>query len=429
MLRIGQCEEWLGDPQAAADAYLAAAEKHADLPLARVLGHEYAARAYESAGEFEKALVEHRRALEGWDNTFGLRYSTFVWRSPKPQDPFVRSTDVAEVTKESLLPRIAQLEKSLEAPGGALLERGRALLVNGRHQEAAAQLQRMIAEHPDSPAAPDARALAHRARLEHALQLADVERSDSDEAAALKLLEELAREPVDFAVTAAGISRASILWKRGEAAEAEKLMRDVLTGWHAQQRASAPEAGLEADVAEIRRAVFLPRGGAIYGSGHWSAFNWPAAASPFAVVNADVRVKQHDGEITRVTRVQTFPEAGVDKVLFFNTGQLTLLQHTIARLGGTRRREPRQIMETPNQPVGDAVNIVKLWNMMFPARPGHWLRWEIETYPVITEIHFTNPERTKAAAKVTIGYSGATVELEKEAGKWMAKRLTNQWMA
>jgi hypothetical protein len=54
--------------------------------------------------------------------------------------------------------------------------------------------------------------------------------------------------------------------------------------------------------------------------------------------------------------------------------------------------------------------------------------WEIETYPVVTEIEFTNVERTRASARVTIGYEGGTVELEKEGGTWVAKRLTNRWI-
>jgi hypothetical protein len=91
-------------------------------------------------------------------------------------------------------------------------------------------------------------------------------------------------------------------------------------------------------------------------------------------------------------------------------------------------REPRQIVETPNQPIGDSMQLIRVWSKFFHARPGHWGGWELETYPVITEIQFTNPERTKAAARVTIGYSGATVELDKEDGKWIAKRLTNWWI-
>ena len=98
------------------------------------------------------------------------------------------------------------------------------------------------------------------------------------------------------------------------------------------------------------------------------------------------------------------------------------------KLGGTRRRQPQAIMETPNQPVGDSMQILRLWNKFFHARPGHWGGWETETYPVIREIQFTDIARTKASARVTIGYSGATVELEKEEGRWVAKRLTDRWV-
>ena len=51
-----------------------------------------------------------------------------------------------------------------------------------------------------------------------------------------------------------------------------------------------------------------------------------------------------------------------------------------------------------------------------------------ETYPVVTQIEFVNAERTKANASVTIGYSGATVVLEKVDGTWRAVRLANQWI-
>jgi hypothetical protein len=124
----------------------------------------------------------------------------------------------------------------------------------------------------------------------------------------------------------------------------------------------------------------------------------------------------------------TQPLDAPSKVLVFDTDQIAFLKKMVATLGGTKRREPGHVMETPNQPVGDAMQILGLWRKFFPARPGHWGGWEIETYPVITEIAFTNAERTKAAARVTIGYSGATVELEKEAGIWVARRLTEQWI-
>lgn len=91
---------------------------------------------------------------------------------------------------------------------------------------------------------------------------------------ALEALEALAHEPLDFAVTAARIASASLLWTRGERAEAEATLQGALTAWHTQQRVSTPAPGLQEDVAAIRSAVFLPRGGGIYEGSGWNAFDW-----------------------------------------------------------------------------------------------------------------------------------------------------------
>jgi len=36
--------------------------------------------------------------------------------------------------------------------------------------------------------------------------------------------------------------------------------------------------------------------------------------------------------------------------------------------------------------------------------------------------------RTRAAVKVTVGYSGGTVQLVKENGIWIAREITNVWI-
>jgi hypothetical protein len=315
------------------------------------------------------------------------------------------------------------LKRSLALPGGARLELGRVLLAAGRHDAALKALQQLVAEYPAPAAASEARELGHQARLERALERAAADGPPDDEAGALKELEDLAREPLDFAVTAARIARGSLQARRGEASAAEASLLAALKDWHAAQRVTPPSAGLESDVADIRRVVFLLRGGAIYGDRGWNAFKWPATPPPFLLVNSDVRVKLHDGAITRVTLIQEFLEP--QPTVFFNTDQIALLKKMITTLGGTKRREPGHIMQTP---VGDSMQILAVWNKLFPSRPGHWGGWELETYPVITEIEFTNAERTRAGAKVTIGYSGATVELEKQEVRWVATRLTNQWI-
>jgi len=139
-----------------------------------------------------------------------------------------------------------------------------------------------------------------------------------------------------------------------------------------------------------------------------------------------VSVKLAGSDVTTHTIVQRFP--GLPNVLQLRASDISLLERIVTSLGGTKRRAPQQIMETPNQPVGDSKRIVDFWNQFFPARPGHWGGWVLETYPVITRIEFLDAARTKASAFVTVGYSGATVVLEKIDGKWKAVRLTNQWI-
>lgn len=424
-LRIGQCEEALGNPGAAAQAYLDAARAHADMPLARVLGAAYAGRVFELTGDLRKALVQHERALAGWDNGYGLSYSTYVRRASNREDPFELPVYEDVVQKDLLQLRIAEVKRALSVPGGVMLERGRALLKRERYDEAAREFAELLKEHPNSPIAGEARQLMHRTQLETALRLADVERAGSDSAKAMAIVDALAKENHDFAVTAAKIMKATLLLNRGEAASAESTLAAALAEWHERQPLKSASNPVEEDVAAIRRTLFLPLGSEIY-NGAWNAHAWPAAPPPYFAVNSQTAVKRHDDEVTRITITEPLPQAG--KVLFFDAEQIALLQKMIPILGGTRRREPQAVIETPNQPIGDSMQILALWKKFFPARPGHWGGWELEAYPVITEIHFTNAERTKASVKVTIGYSGATVEMEKDGGKWVARRLTNRWI-
>jgi hypothetical protein len=257
-----------------------------------------------------------------------------------------------------------------------------------------------------------------------ALDLADADRA-SDDGAAMRALDSLGHEPLDFAVTAAKIAKASLLRNAG-GTDAGSSMMQPLDEWHAQQRMTTPRNPLERDVADIRGVVFLPKGGGVFGSSGWNAFDWPGVSPPFLIVKPDVRVKLANGEILQVMVKQ--PVRTDSKVIFLDTEQLGLLRATMVRLGGSRTRVPTGVMETPNQPLGPAIDILPLWRKFFPARPGHWGGWDLETYPVITEIAFIDAARTRAEVAVTIGYSGATVVIEKEGSAWTAKRLINQWI-
>jgi hypothetical protein len=81
-------------------------------------------------------------------------------------------------------------------------------------------------------------------------------------------------------------------------------------------------------------------------------------------------------------------------------------------------------MDTFNQPIGTSVEIARLWGEFFPLRPGHWGG----RVPQVDYVAFADASRTQARAGITIGYSGATVVLEKVAGVWRALRLTDWWI-
>jgi hypothetical protein len=264
-----------------------------------------------------------------------------------------------------------------------------------------------------------------------ALDLAAVEGPRHDKAAATKALDLLAREPFDSAVAVASLARAALQLLEGDAAGASRQTTVTLDQWAAASRArigSWPSAGsVDADVAEIRQVVFRPLGDLpVYSGMRLNAFGFPSALSPFVIVNPDVSVKTADGTVQRHRIWQSYP--GIDHVLQLDSNDLALMSRLLPTLGGTKRRQPQQVMETPNQPVGDSMDVLNFWNRFFAGRPGHWGGWELDTYPRIAQIEFLDAARAKANAAVVIGYSGATVVLEKIDGHWRAIRLTNQWV-
>jgi hypothetical protein len=127
-----------------------------------------------------------------------------------------------------------------------------------------------------------------------------------------------------------------------------------------------------------------------------------------------------------VTAYDRFP--ALDNVLFLGDARRKLLESVMLKLGGTKRRAWTQVMATPNQPAGPAVNVAALWKKYFWTQAGHWGGWVFESYPIISEIEFVDAARTRAAVKVTVGYSGATVQMEKKDGEWIARELTNFWI-
>lgn len=429
-LRIGECYEQMKDWPKASAAYKRAAISFPNDAYARVFGRAFASRTLDAQGRFEDSLSAARIALNSWDADYGFEYSILSPQVPLPAVITGPVVDTLRVTRDDLAARVATLNHDLRQSGGRLLARGRWQLDQNQFTGAINTLTTFLKQEPGSPVLTEARSLLHRAQLELALDLAAVEGAHYDPAKALAALNAITKEPFDSFVATAALAEAALKLIQGQSSEAEALMGKTLELWLTTQREHTrqpPISSIDADVAEIRQVVFRPLGDLpIYGGSGWNAFKFPSTLPRFLVVRADVDVKTSDGQVRRHTVYQRFPD--LDHVLLLKSDELSLLARLLPTIGGTKRREWTQVMETPNQPVGDSMQILSLFGRFFQARPGHWGGWVLETYPQVTQIEFVNAERTKANANVTIGYSGGTVVLEKVDGKWRALRLTNEWI-
>jgi hypothetical protein len=152
---------------------------------------------------------------------------------------------------------------------------------------------------------------------------------------------------------------------------------------------------------------------------------------PFVVVRADFTLGFADDRREPFSLAQRYP--AFDHLLGLTAEQVGMLEKVIESTGGAAAREGRVfvdkgVMETPVVPVGRSVEVIQFLARYFHARPGHWGGWEVLTYPVITDITFTNDARSAAVASVTIGYGGCRVLLEKRGDTWVAVGTTYHWV-
>jgi len=426
-LRVGHMQAALNQWTEAHAAFQNAARLYSDEPLARVLGAAYAGRALEALGEIPAARDAYRRAFDQWDLDYGTRIDIRAWQ---PLNGFLIPPSSTEVTRDGLTARLVHIDRALAMPGGLNVERARSQIARGLWDEAEKTLRTALQQYASSPAAPEARRLLHRAQLERVLTtISGAVTSDAD-AVVTRQLDEIAAEPPDFFVAAARLVKAAIDVRNNQTDAARAETRTALDQLISMQKpfvTATPASDVDADIAAIRRVVFRPLGDlTVFGGGRWNAFTFPATLPSFVIVKADVDVKLGQGPIASRTVYQSFTD--MPNGIFLVEDELTFLSRVIEGVGGTARRAPTQVMETPNQPIGVSLAIIGVWNEFFPTRPGHWGGWELETYPQITRIEFIDEARTKANVMVTVGYSGATVVMEKVKGVWTAIRLTNQWI-
>ena len=429
-LRIGQCEQFLGNWLEARQAYESVTVAGpAPLP-ALVIGHTFAGRASEALDDYERARIAYERAERAWEPRFtDPHFDTYQFYTRLDDEPCnaCDPRSKSDVSREWLRTRSAQLKRSLTLPGGTLFERGRFLVTEGVWRKAVAPLDEFIRLYPDSPSAAEARELRTRAKLEIALLQAGPEASEQGRRAALTALDSLAAEPYGFPVFAAHVARATLHSMLGSPTHGAQLMSDALARWHEHGAAlfakrSATE--LQQDVMDIREAVFNPN--AKWPRYEFNRFGSSDSPPRFFIATPDVRVKLHDDSHVRVeaaSRLAARPGA-----LLLDEEQIAVLERILTGLGRARRHVRQAVMETPNQPVADLQQIQKFWNRFFTMGPGHWGGWILQTFPIVTEVTFIDEARTRGAARIRTGYEGSTQLLTKRDGTWTVTGVSGHWI-
>jgi tetratricopeptide (TPR) repeat protein len=429
-LRAGQCLVELGDLTKAAASFETVAGIGTQEPLAALLGSALAAQTYDALGQYDRSLVAYRRALAEWSNDYqNSNLTPIPSQRSVPAPATGESTMRRAVTQQNLADRVASLERNLKTSVGPLLERAVWQIDARRFTDARTTLAQAANGSTTEADRAATRILDHRAHLEIAMELLAIEGPTADVTGGLKALDSIAPAPFDTNVGFAGLAKATVMFKNGADEHARLRMTSTLDEWRESQRAlrgSAPTSPIAADVAAIRNVIFHPAGSfELLAKSSWNAYTVPSSLA-YAVINPDVRVTTADGKTNRVTVYQDFPD--LTKAVFWTTEDIAFASRLIVTLGGTKRGATTNVMQTPNQPFGAAVDVMNFWNSFFPTRQGHWGGWVVETYPIINNMTFLDEARTRAAVAITVGYSGATVVMEKKNGVWQALRLVNQWI-
>jgi hypothetical protein len=420
-LRLGRALEVTRDWPGAIAAYRAAAiAASADAP-ARVMGRHLAAQVAETQGDFGAALEDERRALASWDSAFGQSYDMAL-RRQAVASPVQIAANRLSISQSQLQSHVDALVANSSSLAGRQLLMARQAFARGEWADAQRIAASAAANAEAGVTAAALRELMHRAAAELALSIASSSPRDVTRAR----LATIVGQPIDFGVLQARVSASALDYLDGDTSAGELDLDAALKAWTAYRKPRAPASDIERDVAAIRAVVFQPKGAEIYGSGRWNAFDWSSVTQPFVVVQSNVVVTLPGGQTVDVDLVQSLPV--VQPVIWLSSDEMAAFSKVFDTLGGSAKRQPTGVMETPNQPAGDSTQILRLINSRFAARAGHWGGWEIETYPAVRQIYFLDAARTHATAHVTIGFSGATVVLRKIDGQWKAVDLVDQWI-
>jgi hypothetical protein len=420
-LRLGHVEAKAERWDAAVDAYARCRDRFPGHPLLAVLVPLSLGRAQEGAGRLDRALEEYRTAAALWPGKVEERLGTPP--SGLPGTPSPRDPDAA-VEKEWVEARIRDLDRPNEEPAAlALYHRGKRLVESGRLEEGLAAWKELAGSWPESGVGREARGLLAAAYLDRALAFASREDREPEEEKARAALEEAEEWGDAFTRFAVDLARACLeLRAEGGADRADKKLLKALEDWEAGQAAEEPRNDLEADVAAIREAAFLPRSSAFF-KGEWR----PEKEYPFSIMDPGISVILPDESVKPVSLRQRYPRAG--RVLHFTGPQIRTMGRVVDALGGTRRTRPASVMAIP-QPAGDAKAIARLLDRYFLVQPGHWGGWHFATFPVLRSIRFLNEARTEATVEFVVRYEGGEASLKKDPkdGRWVLGEVKFTWI-
>ena len=246
-------------------------------------------------------------------------------------------------------------------------------------------------------------------------------------------LDQLALGPFDSVTALAKLAKAAHKargqWLTASAAEAldaevTLVTERALEEWHTyQQSLPKPMALLEQDVAAIRAELFLPEGGGVFQSPP-GEFVWKRGATRFVILAADINVRTTAG---RELLISAPFAAKIDaRPVFAAAADLESLRAILLRtkLGYS------PVMPPPSggEPLRQTLSAGALWSKFFPIQTLLGLnRWDFTVPPRIFEIHFDKSDH--AWAKYSLPTRGGSIELAKEKGRWVVKRITTDWIA
>lgn len=415
-IRLGQAEQGLENEAEALAVFRGAAQTYSSNPFAAELALVAAGRLCESRGEFAAALADYTRALEIWDDDLPDPFTYPLGKGEDDPVTFVKAG------KADLQRRATQLRASAQHPAGTVLERGRYLWSLGKWKEAEEVLDRAVRALPRSASQDDARYLLHRIRIARAFDGA-FSPKQADRLEALELLNAIANEPYDFAVSVAKLARASLLFIWRLSPNGPSLLADAFRELHARRsgaRASgaAPSDGDSAvDATAIRNLLYRPAGGGIYSQAQ--SFQ-SRRRRPYVVVHSEIEVSLG----LRTESVRVSPSVpGVRGVLALSTGELSLLGEVLFRLStiesGRAGTDGHKRWRFRSPTLMDA------WNAFIEVDSMNG-GWPVSR-PAISRMRFLDASRSEAEVDVGLDGGGLKVGVRKVDGRWQAVKVHGLW--